>query len=128
MRDALNVSENNVSSREKTIKNLSKTIEEMQTNEGWLTEVKNKEIKALQSRVSELEKQLRSKESEEKKEQKNGFEIEEMLKSLKKEKEELAYKNKELSEENEEIKDNTAALLNKLEAEKLEQENLVGLH
>ena len=47
MRDALNVSENNVSSREKTIKNLSKTIEEMQTNEGWLTEVKNKEIKAL---------------------------------------------------------------------------------
>lgn len=29
MRDALNVSENNVSSREKTIKNLSKTIEEM---------------------------------------------------------------------------------------------------
>lgn len=128
MRDALNVSENNVSSREKTIKNLSKTIEEMQTNEGWLTEVKNKEIKALQSRVSELEKQLRSKESEEKKEQKNGLEIEEMLKSLKKEKEELAYKNKELSEENEEIKENTAALLNKLEAEKLEQENLVGLH
>lgn len=51
-----------------------------------------------------------------------------MLKSLKKEKEELAYKNKELSEENEEIKENTAALLNKLEAEKLEQENLVGLH
>lgn len=100
MRDALNVSENNVSSREKTIKNLSKTIEEMQTNEGWLTEVKNKEIKALQSRVNELEKQLKTKESEEKKEVKNGEEKEEMVISLKKENVDLMRMNKELNEEN----------------------------
>lgn len=52
--------------------------------------------------------------------------MEEKLATLTKEKVELEIVNKELSEENKEIKENTATLLTKLEAEKLEQENLVS--
>ena len=92
----------------------------MQTNEGWLTEVKNKEIKSLQARVAELDKALQGQEGERKQEEVLAQRLKEVEAKAEKERIEAEKRQAVLAQENEEIKENTQALLDKLEQEKLE--------
>ena len=92
----------------------------MQTNEGWLTEVKNKEIKSLQARVAELDKALQGQEGERKQEEGLAQRLKEVEAKAEKERIEAEKRQAVLAQENEEIKENTQALLDKLEQEKLE--------